>query len=898
MEDASQYKSGARKKLYYKNAPKEKWRGRLSIGDIDRIFDDVDSPIHVLPLTVQLSESDIEENDMARRATPQALKAKPAMSPKELFHPATCSPSPELNIGHVKTSSPLEENTGLTSAQAETNDKGEMLSPILGDCGGNTLTITLASDNHKQSPTVSDKNSQKQASSKSVQEEPSTSTAEEDHEDVHRKSTEESVQLPVKKNIWAFLQKVRESSQPKSKLRTPTPVKAPTPPPEVEEDFLILEDDDPILFSIPTKRTLKQQPQKESRSDKGALMDSCRDTEHSSKNLLKEPTARKKTPQREKKKEPKRRNTNNKKNPRKMADEQPQVAADSSTDDQSVRPSSEVKTSSKARRKNPESSGPAAKVKRTKERCQEPSSEQRQAVELADFDSGKPNPAEDSPAPTVEQNHQSAPSGSSPEWHQVLGKRRRNPPGEWWVSSPQNEEQPEVRNKTPPVKKPKANRGEPPKAASASSSKAKDVLKSTSKMDVKNNKKRELKKKKKALMKPSASELTSDIAEQPDHQEQEETTDPPRLFSPPVSNQRDHSRKSEHQIFQQVYQRPAKKMSIPPIQWASTTFLEQPSSKRPRRPPSEWWKATVTPKEAEAEQVLQPSQEKRKLDKKTKARLSRPPSKLDKRTSQALPSTEDEEQTRRADPIVDVSSRTLPVNRGAAQSHKVAVQVYAPDCASPSNGGTFTLEENRGSLRDDGTSPSQVILQSGPASMIELDAHDDAVKRRLVLIPDLPSTRLLHAELSVTDLCAPPLTPCTLRARDKHDLTEWLQHLFSTTLIREVNRNLAVSPDQFDWYCHKTGTMGIVEDVHLSNSSHGKMLLSSFMKKPLWVDHSATMVYFLLTSCVKLSIDCVESFVHAGNSFTVPCGHAYSIQNLAEQPAFLCFNRILTETPD
>ncbi|KAM9805852.1 serine/arginine repetitive matrix protein 1 isoform X3 [Syngnathus typhle] len=889
MEDARLYKQkGARKKLSYQksmqNAPKEKWRGRLSIGDIDRIFDDVDSPIHVLPLTVQLSESDIEENDEAE--TPQAVKAKPAMSPKELFHPATRSPSPELNIGHVKTSSPLEENTGLTSAQAETNDKGEVLSPILGDCGGNTLTITLASDNQKESPTVSDKNSQKQASSRSAQEEPGTSTAEEDHVDVHRKSTEESVQLPVKKNIWAFLQKVRESSQPKSKL---TPVKAPTPPPEVEEDFLILEDDEPILFSIPTKRTLKQQPQKESRSDKGALMDSCRDTEHSSKNLLKEPTARKKTPQREKKKEPKHRNTSSKKNPRKMADEQPQVAAGSSTDDQRVRPSTEVKTSSKARRKNPESSGPAAKVKRTKERRQEPSGEQRQAVELADFDSGKPNPAEDSPATTVEQNHQSPPSGSSPEWHEVLGKRRRNPPGKWWVGSPQNEEQPQVRNETPHVKKPKANRGEPPKAASASSSKAKDVL--TTKKDVKNTA-RELKKKK-ALLKPSASELTSDLAEQPDHQEpeEEETTDPSRLFSPPVSNRRDHSRKSEHQLFQQVYQRAGKKTSIPPIQWTSTTFLEQPSFKRPRRPPSEWWKATVTPEEAAPDRVLHPSQERRKLDKKTKARLSRPPSKSDKRASQALPSrsTEDEERTRRANPIVDVSGRTLPVNRGAAQSHKVAVQVYAPDCASSSNGGTFTLEENRGSLRDDGTSPSQVILQSGPASMIELDAHDDS---------ELPSTRLLHADLSVTDLCGPPLMPCTLRARDKHDLTEWLQHLFSTTLIREVNRNLAVSPDQFDWYCHKTGTMGIVEDVRLLNSSHGKMLLSSFMKKPLWVDHSATMVFFLLTSCVKLSVDCVESFVHAGNFFTVPCGHAYSIQNLAEQPAFLCFNRILTETPD
>ncbi|XP_051921773.1 uncharacterized protein si:ch211-161h7.4 [Hippocampus zosterae] len=622
--------------------------------------------------------------------------------------------------------------------------------------------------------------------------------------------------------------------KPATDKKTLPPAKAPTPPPDLGDDFLTV-DDVSFCVSIPTKSTSKQLKSKESSSDKGGLTDSWQRNEPSKKKLLKEQTARKKTPKntRVKKNQLKHRNTPNKKNPqrpRNKADNQTKVAAGSLTDAQSVKPS----------------------------------------VDLAspfDFDLEQPDTAEDSAARTV-------------------GKRKRNPPGEWWLGCPQTEAQPEVRGEVHSVKKSKANRGEPVNEASALPAKPKRLLKSTIKKVSKRSKKVQSKAKR-ALWKRS-SEPSGDGAEQTEAWQQQQFPDrdsSPQLTSPLDFIEQPQNHHSEHQVFLRMYQ---KKVSGKPIPPSTTGSLEQLPEKRRSRLPGEWWKVTATPENAEAGL---PSPKKSKLGVKAKAKQSRPSAKSPRQAVVLPPSrtTRDEEQAERVNtPAKVFSTRPLPNDGGAAQSHEVVVRVYTPDCATANRQGTFTVEGRRDNL-EDGSCPEQEILQSGPVSMIELEAHHDA---------DLPSTRRRLAELSVCDMCAPPLKPCTLPARDRNDLSEWLQLLFPTTLTGENHKNAAVSPDQFDWYFHKNGTMGIVEDLHCWNFSHGKMLLGSFMKKPLWVDHSATVVFFLLTSSVRVNVDCVESCVHAGNSFMVPCGHAYSIQNLAEQPAFLCFNRMLTESPD
>lgn len=52
-----------------------------------------------------------------------------------------------------------------------------------------------------------------------------------------------------------------------------SPIKVPTPPPAPEDDFLILEDDAPLLFSIPSRTTKKQNRSKTSSSDRDSSTD-------------------------------------------------------------------------------------------------------------------------------------------------------------------------------------------------------------------------------------------------------------------------------------------------------------------------------------------------------------------------------------------------------------------------------------------------------------------------------------------------------------------------------------------------------------------------------------------------------------------------------------------------
>ncbi|XP_061531262.1 nascent polypeptide-associated complex subunit alpha, muscle-specific form-like isoform X2 [Phycodurus eques] len=803
-------------------APNEEWRRRLSMGDVDRMCDDLDFHSD-RPSTLRLSESD-----------PDLTPEPAAPSEEDPLRRAARTPSCALRVGPVRTSSPREESTAGNSARADANDEGKMLAPIVFDSEEekNLSAIQPSSDklDDAESPPrkfvfSSGKNGLR-AQPESAQQ-PRVPTLEKDCEDVHGESTVESSPPPVNKDIWTFLKKGRDSGQSKAKPKTLTP----SPPPELEDDFLILDDDVPFRFSIPTKPKSKQERSKKSSSDKGSSPDGGSEdhgpeTHLPSRESAEEQTARKKT----KKNEPAHRDAPPKKNR-----QRPREA----TADRKVGRSSGVPKSSKAGRDDPKSGRPDAKAKRRKARRH--ARADADPASPSDFDFGKLDPAQDSAAGrTFEQNHQSAPNESSPEAHQVLGKRKRNPPGEWWLSCLRNAEQPEPRD----------DRREPAEAK-------KGLKSTTTEKDGERAKEGKLKKKKKkkgALKNPA----TTDGAEDGKEQEQRgfpEQDSAPVLFSPPEFTRRDRSRKSEGHPLPQVSSK--KKVSREPTPPSPTASFQQPAEKRRTRPPGEWWKAAGAPKDAEAEslRLLGPARERAGLGEETKDPRSRTPPESDggavgrplarraPRVPKSLKSSVDR-----------FSGRPLPGNGDAAGSDDVAVRVYAPD----NHGGT-----------PDGVCPSQDIFHSGPVRMIDLEPYDDA---------DLPSTRQPSTELSVSDLCAPPLKPFSLRAEDEADLTEWLRYLFPTTLKGKKNQNLAnVSPDHFDWYFHKSRAMGVAEDLRCASFSQGKMLLGSFMKKPLWVDHSATTVFFLLTSSVSVMVDNMESCVHAGNSFMVPCA-----PNLAE----------------
>ncbi|XP_071392025.1 nucleolar and coiled-body phosphoprotein 1-like [Centroberyx affinis] len=191
-------------------------------------------------------------------------------------------------------------------------------------------------------------------------------------------------------------------------------------------------------------------------------------------------------------------------------------------------------------------------------------------------------------------------------------------------------------------------------------------------------------------------------------------------------------------------------------------------------------------------------------------------------------------------------------------------------------------------ILQDSHSDSMLSLRSGPYSMIKLDHYEENEDCTL------PSSRDVHPVLSESELCGPPLRPLVLQVKDKANLTEWFKSLWPVM----IDNGSEMTPDHFNWYFYQGRALGFHMDLHCRSFCNGKILLGSYMKKPLWVDHNATTVFNVLTSCVNMTINGKESHFNPGQSFMVPHGHAYSIQNLTEEPAVLYFNRMLAGSPD
>lgn len=51
-----------------------------------------------------------------------------------------------------------------------------------------------------------------------------------------------------------------------------------------------------------------------------------------------------------------------------------------------------------------------------------------------------------------------------------------------------------------------------------------------------------------------------------------------------------------------------------------------------------------------------------------------------------------------------------------------------------------------------------------------------------------------------------------------------------------------ITADDFDWFFYQGSAMGLQVDLNSGSICNGKILLGSYTKKPLWVDHSATTV--------------------------------------------------------
>ncbi|XP_036935233.1 muscle M-line assembly protein unc-89 [Acanthopagrus latus] len=526
---------------------------------------------------------------------------------------------------------------------------------------------------------------------------------------------------------------------------------------------------------------------------------------------------------------------------------------------------------------------------------------------------------------------------SSSEDIQIPGKRKRRQPGQWWVSGSPSTEETKVSDSETTLKKSRQSKKEPIATVLSPVKTKKDggmkrrnqpapsLRQKTNKAkEKKTSQNRNRKTKGDTPAKVKASEVFDMV--EAEQIEEQEVADEDMESSPLVFAHREHSQNRGDQVFQRVYHHvPNEKASASPAPVSPRGQREQLRSvepgKRRRRPTGNWW--IVNGLSEDVDSVSLPPQQqgpKPRKDRKKQAKQSRSPGlgtpingnmvvspkpqggapvprlkvkplsspKTVKRSlamfndistsvTPTIVSSKETGQRKKckvtAHPAVEV---TVTDYTTLGKKHEDIVSMDAGESISPLNQDDHYQSEN-----------TLKALRSGPSSMIELEQfeeNDDMI---------LPSNRS-EAVLSASDLCAPPLKPLILQPKDKANLIEWFKSLWSTT----IENGPEISPDHFDWYFYQGRAMGLMVDVNGGSFCSGKILLGSYMKKPLWVDHSATTVFNLLTSSVSVTVNSRESRSSPGQSFMVQCGHAYSIQNITAQPAVLYFTRILAESSD
>ncbi|XP_066516519.1 muscle M-line assembly protein unc-89 isoform X2 [Hoplias malabaricus] len=183
-----------------------------------------------------------------------------------------------------------------------------------------------------------------------------------------------------------------------------------------------------------------------------------------------------------------------------------------------------------------------------------------------------------------------------------------------------------------------------------------------------------------------------------------------------------------------------------------------------------------------------------------------------------------------------------------------------------------------------------IFFKSGPSSMIELERfeeHEDCDLPRFI-----SNQQPVPRVLSDCDLCGPPLRPIVLETEDWDNLSVWFAHLWpSSTKDGEVFS--VISPDDFHWYSHAGRAMGHTIDLQTSSYLNGKILLGSYMKKPPHVDLHAVTIFNVVSSCVRVEVDGVRTVYNSGQTFIAPCGQSYSIHNVCREPAVLWYHRML-----
>ncbi|XP_029935853.1 treacle protein isoform X2 [Myripristis murdjan] len=1139
------------KRLHYfldKESSSTQWAGKVTLQDIDRLFDDLDSASdgvdELLPVSPLLkTSSKPEKAEMESEASPVPWKGHHnekhqvcQMIPEgDVLQTPVKSVGEKLDMdmfspfkghGPMKTSSPIEWNKDVEEPDDE---KDRTVSPILFACEDDVQEelkmIPLPIQKPPQSGQITEKSgdadlesppnkfalssahtkkmeSSRKESSKEIDpvtdktvkkcpapasEDPKTTTMqgsadppvsgvrqEPQHSTHEKKSESVCRQLPVElcsrvgKDVSTFLQRVRDAGQTKPACpKRPLSQKVPAPPPEPEDDFCILEDDTPLLFSIPSKTAHSKSVSKQKKQSKTSSTDEEKSANKGTKDSQPEKVEKQQESvqtksqeesqadhQKTKKKKGKGSDSditsvstaqmnpvgmkatepadessedafssqedfpagdlmeeakqNKKKHSRipskerkaaDKADDQLRVGATSDSVKgkstlkrekplkvSEVRTSKPIKDgkenarktkvkSSQQTREKPQANNSVqepvsveALMKRNHEQSDE---EHQESVDLhspQQEDEQHFSPAEEIMKPEVQREVASADPAngkakqikplidgeeSSPENSQMLGKRKRRKPGEWWLSCPQIAEETKVNDVPPVLKKSKQKlRAEvfspiKPRKAEDLGERIQSVLSPSQTTKQKAEKKKTKLNKKKTRTVETSTDQESNVAEELQDQEQQVLDQDSYDFP-----QREHTHAAGDKIFHRTYHRtpdakgPRTPAPPPPrrsqIECVETPLLGKQRRKRISKRLEVNEISENVERLASQPQKLNPKNPKtQKLRGKQSKQLKSPalgipkngnvavspkplggapepllkqrPLSAPKSVKRSLATFKDIFSSPTGNPTVTSSRGTCqrrrqeerPVQNSHVMGHpaedpaQVSVSdsvrldktdsvVVTMDASEPKKKRDRPL--NPEILRDSKCYTESMLkhLSSGPSSMIELEQYEENEDCTL------PSSKDVHLLLSESEFCAPPLRPLVLQVKDKANLAEWLRNLWPVTVGNEGE----VTPDHFNWYFYQGRAMGLHVDLHCGSFCNGKMLLGSYMKKPLWVDHSATTVFNILTSCVSVTINGQVSHFNPGQSFMVPHEHAYSIQNLTEEPAVLYFNRMLAGSLD
>nr|XP_040023474.1 uncharacterized protein si:ch211-161h7.4 [Gasterosteus aculeatus aculeatus] len=1032
-----------KRKLCYltnKTSPPKKWSEPLTLDDIDKMFDDLDPSSHVkddlLPSSSLLQTFDTEPNQCGRPVSPLPqeghLTERCQMDPKgDSLHPASApSPKPAIDLdvpfkAHmpVKTSSPIEEKMVVEELD---NEKDHVVSPILFACddeaaakteplllqgpqcnghgteqnpdyvfesppsnvvfnkpkisshrnkvvGLSTETLTVK-EKILPKPQTSDFEGQQKTQRQESRDPPASAVRREPELAAPKKTSEN--------DMTAFLMKLRDAGQPKATCSRKTPVKVPTPSAEPEDDFLILEDEKPLWFSIPTKTATrkKQREGRTSSSDKDSSTDKSkkdssletaqkRQESEQAKNTLGSQSVRQRTnkskggekknkkiaepgsdkeglpgledlpegdlrfEEQPKEKQGKKRATS--KGSDKEQEEQPKDKAGGETHKEKAPRKTEKKApkSVKCENENAKTSraeslkrgrrgahGSAAVKQTTSDEAQKEQS--RGSEEHAEAeDLGSPPDAEMMNSDAQTENYVAeekdkmkklpvASKETSSEEDVIHCKRKRRPVGQWWANQ-QITEETKPSDSRPTSKKSKQHNQQPVKTKKDRVlEKINQIQPSTRKPNKSKGRETKQSKIKNTREASRPDKVFQKIEKEPQAQ------DGPS--SPLDLSQRDPSCNLGDQIFQRAYhnswnEKPCTTPASVSAGGRREQFRAAESERRSRKPPGNWWQVGDVCEEAEGVSPRPQGPEPAKERKRVSKRRSRAPRLGTPKNGNTAASRK--QRGGAAAPLLAtpkaavflaavkglLAPATAPRREAGRTSRRGVAAPPAEDavCTVFSDGdllGSAAVElqsshdqsANREAPHGSNCHSENQLqsVRSGPSSMIELIEYEED-EDNLIFMPDRSP-----AALSLSDLCAPPLKPLILQPKDKDNLTEWFRSLWSVP----VDKGGEVSPDQFEWYFHQGRAIGFVLDLNCGSFCNGKILLGSYMKKPLWVDHSATTVFNLLTSSVSVTIDGKESCFHPGQSLMVPCGRAYSIQNVTAQPAVMYFTRMLAES--